>query len=119
MVEASSVACQIWHRRIAERQAALDDTVFESWRMLAATPRLRCGFLSVMRAFARYVILSAVLMGLQAGLPPLDFSPLQGRGKIHYFAGIQAAMSENYGPLKEVFEKAIDRTWKNASSSSR
>lgn len=67
----------------------------------------------------RLARLVAVLMGLQAGLPPLDFSPLQGRGKVHYFAGIQAAMSENYGPLTEVFEKVIDRTWKNASSSSR
>jgi len=67
----------------------------------------------------RLARLVAVLMGLQAGLPPLDFSPLQSRGKLHYFAGIQAAMSKNYEPLKEIFEKLIDRTWKNASSSSR
>jgi len=67
----------------------------------------------------RLARLIAVLMGLQAGLPPLDFSPLQGRGKLHYFAGIQAAMSKNYEPLTEIFEKLIDRTWKNASSSSR
>ena len=67
-------------------------------------------------ALARLV---AVLMGLQAGLPPLDFSPLQGRGKLHYFASIQAAMSNNYEPLREIFERVIDRTWKNAASSSR
>ena len=29
----------------------------------------------------------AMLMGLQAVLPPLDFSPLEGRGKKRYFAG--------------------------------
>jgi len=67
----------------------------------------------------RLARLVVVLMGLQAGLPPLDFSPLQGRGKLHYFAGIQAAMSNNYQPLKEMFEKVIDRTWKYAASSSR
>ncbi len=58
----------------------------------------------------------AVLMGLQAGLPPLDFSPLEGRGKVRYFAGIRAAMSRDYAPLGESFSRIIDRTWKRVSS---
>ncbi len=67
----------------------------------------------------RLARLVAMLMGLQAGLPPLDFSPLQGRGKRRYIAGIHAAMGEDYGVLKEMFAKVINRTWKNASSSGR
>jgi len=67
----------------------------------------------------RLARLLALLMGLQAGLPPLDFSPLDGRGKRRYIAGIHAAMDRNYAILKELFERIIDRTWKSASSSDR
>ena len=38
----------------------------------------------------RLARLLALLMALQAGLPPLDFSPLTGRGKRAYIAGIHA-----------------------------
>ena len=58
-------------------------------------------------------------MGLQAVLPPLDFSPLQGRGKRRYVAGIQAAMGKDYRLLTEMFERVIDRTWTSVSSSGR
>lgn len=67
----------------------------------------------------RLARLVTMLMGLQAGLPPLDFFPLQGRGRRRYFAGIQAATSGDYELLQEIFGKIIDRTWKNASSSGR
>ena len=67
----------------------------------------------------RLARLIALLMGLQAGLPPLDFSPLQGRGKRRYVAGIQAAMGKDYRLLTEMFERVIDRTWKSVSSSGR
>jgi len=67
----------------------------------------------------RLARLVAMLMGLQAGMPPLDFSPLQGRGRRRYIAGIQAAIGEDCDLLKEVFGKVIDRTWKGASSSGR
>lgn len=67
----------------------------------------------------RLARLLALLMGLQAGLPPLDFSPLDGRGKRRYIAGIHAAMSNDYRLLTEMFERVIDRTWKTASSSGR
>lgn len=65
----------------------------------------------------RLARLLALLMGLQAGLPPLDFSPLDGRGKRLYIVGIHAAMGNDYGLLAEMFLRVIDRTRKTASSS--
>ena len=67
----------------------------------------------------RIARLLAVLMGLQAGLPPLDFSPLEGRGNARYIAGIYAAVGRDYTPLAETFLRVIARTWKRAASSSR
>src|SRR5450830_1977610 len=67
----------------------------------------------------RVARLLAVLMGLQAGLPPLDFSPLEGRGNARYIAGIHAAVGRDYAPLAETFLRVIARTWKRAASSSR
>lgn len=64
----------------------------------------------------RVARLLAMLMGLQAGLPPLDFSPLKGRGKARYIAGIHAAVGRDYVPLAEMFLRTIDRTWKRAAS---
>ena len=52
-------------------------------------------------------------------LPPLDFSPLDGRGKLHYVAGIHAAMGRDYRKLIGLFERVIARTWKGASSNDR
>ena len=65
----------------------------------------------------RVMRLLSLLMGLQAGLPPLDFSPLAGRGLKRYVAGIHAATGRDYRLLIGLFRKVIDRTWKNASSS--
>jgi cell filamentation protein len=67
----------------------------------------------------RVARLLAVLMGLQAGLPPLDFSPLDGSGKTRYIAGIHAALGRDYAPLAEIFLRVIARTWKRAASSSQ
>lgn len=67
----------------------------------------------------RITRLLAMLMGLQAGLPPLDFSPLEERGKVRYIAGIHAALDRDYAPLAETFLRVIARTWKRAASSSR
>ena len=50
------------------------------------------------------------LMALQAGLPPLDFAPLAGRGKRAYFAAIQAVLDRDYGPLQGRFEAVIRRS---------
>lgn len=54
----------------------------------------------------------AWLMALQAGLPPLDFAAMQGRGKRDYIAAIHAAFSGSYEPMEQVFEKVIRRTWR-------
>jgi len=67
----------------------------------------------------RVARLFALLMGLQAGLPPLDFSSLDGRGKRHYIAGIHAAMEHDYSTLIGMFRRVIDRTWKRVSSNSQ
>ena len=67
----------------------------------------------------RVARLLALLMGLQAGLPPLDFSPMLGRGRRSYIAGIHAAMGRRYEALEGVFGKIIDRTLKRAASSGR
>lgn len=49
-------------------------------------------------------------MALQAGLPPLDFSPLQDRGKRDYIAAIHAAFAGNYEPMETMFRRIIRRT---------
>ena len=54
--------------------------------------------------------LLAWLMALQAGSPPLDFSPFQGRGKHHYIAAIHAAFSANYEPMETMFSRVVRRT---------
>lgn len=54
--------------------------------------------------------LLAWLMALQAGLPPLDFAPLAGRGKRAYFAAIQAVFDRDYGPLQACFAAVIRRS---------
>jgi fido (protein-threonine AMPylation protein) len=59
----------------------------------------------------------ALLMALQAGLPPLDFSPMTGRGKRAYIAGIHAAMNRNYAPLTKTIARVIERSKRRAASS--
>jgi cell filamentation protein len=59
----------------------------------------------------------ALLMALQAGLPPLDFSPMTGGGKRVYIAGIHAAMNHNYAPLTTTMARVIDRSKRRAASS--
>jgi cell filamentation protein len=63
--------------------------------------------------------LLALLMALQAGLPPLDFSPLAGRGKRPYIAAIHAALGRNYAPLSALFLLVIERSRQRAASSTR
>ncbi|OQX17746.1 MAG: hypothetical protein BWK76_09765 [Desulfobulbaceae bacterium A2] len=52
----------------------------------------------------------AVLMGLQAGLPPLDFDGIKGKKKQAYFAAVQAGMNYDYQPMEQVFGAVIART---------
>ncbi len=58
----------------------------------------------------RIARLLSVLMALQAGLPPLDFSDLQGAEREAYFAAIQAGMDRDYRPMERVFSRVIERT---------
>ena len=66
----------------------------------------------------RVARLLALLMGLQAGLPPLNFSALDGRNKQNYIASIHAALARNYVPLTAMFERVIALTWKQHAASS-
>jgi len=50
------------------------------------------------------------LMALQAGLPPLDFRNMLGRGKEDYIKAIQAGMAQNYKPMEKAFAAVIRRT---------
>ena len=58
----------------------------------------------------RVARLLTLLMGLQAGLPPLDFSPIDGVNKDAYILGIHAAMGRSYEPLVKMFEQVIAQT---------
>jgi len=62
--------------------------------------------------------LLAWLMALQAGLPPLDFSPMAGRGKKAYFAAVQAALDGDYAPMQRCFSRVVRRTQKDYGASS-
>ena len=54
--------------------------------------------------------LLAVAMGLQAGLPPLDFGGVKGAKRQQYFAAVRAGLDRNYEPMKKVFSGVIRRT---------
>jgi cell filamentation protein len=54
--------------------------------------------------------LLAVLMALQAGLPPLDFGNIKGRKRQEYFRAVQAGLDRDYKPMEEVFSAVIRRT---------
>ncbi len=54
--------------------------------------------------------LLTLLMGLQAGLPPLDFGGLSGKGKRSYIAAIHAAVGSDYAPMTAVFSDVVRRS---------
>jgi cell filamentation protein len=54
--------------------------------------------------------LLSTLMGVQAGLPALQFHSLRGNEKRRYLAGILAAFLKDYAPIERVFRRLIDRT---------
>jgi cell filamentation protein len=49
-------------------------------------------------------------MGLQAGLPALDFSGVQGEEKRRYIAAVQAGLDRDYALMTAVFARIIKRT---------
>ncbi len=52
----------------------------------------------------------SILMALQAGLPPLDFSLIAEEKKQAYFAAIQAGLDKNYEPMERLFAEIIERS---------
>jgi len=58
----------------------------------------------------RVARLLAVLMALQAGLPPLDFVNIKGRKRQEYFRAVQAGLDRDYKPMEKVFSAVIRRT---------
>lgn len=57
--------------------------------------------------------LLAMLMALQAGLPPLDFSEFEGERKEEYFAAVRTGLDKNYQPMEKVFNDVISLTLKS------
>jgi cell filamentation protein len=57
----------------------------------------------------RVARLLAILMGLQAGLPPLDFGGIRGRKRQEYFAAVQYGLDRNYDPMEIVLRSVIKR----------
>ncbi len=58
----------------------------------------------------RVARLLAALMALQAGLPFLDFSDIQGEKKGEYEAAVRSGMKRDYEPMEEIFRTVISRS---------
>ena len=54
--------------------------------------------------------LLATLMGLQAGLPVLNFGGIRGEEKRRYIGAVHAAVGRDYTPMTTVFQRVITRT---------
>lgn len=52
----------------------------------------------------------AILMAIQAGLPPLDFSEMISAGKEKYIKAVQAWMDRNYKPMEKLFTYVVRMT---------
>lgn len=59
--------------------------------------------------------LLASLMAMQANLPMLNFDYIAGKHKSDYIAAVQAALNENYEPMKEIFKIVITKSIKKLS----
>lgn len=67
----------------------------------------------------RLARLLATLMGLQAGLPVLDFGGVRAQEKHRYIAAIHAALDRDYAPMTAVFIRIITRTLRSQTRISR
>jgi cell filamentation protein len=54
--------------------------------------------------------LLAILMALQAGLPPLNFSGIKGKKRREYFAAVQTGLDRDYRLMEKVFYAVLRRT---------
>lgn len=50
------------------------------------------------------------LMGLQAGLPPLDFGGIRGELRQKYFFAVQAGLNYDSSPMASVFRTVLKRS---------
>ena len=62
--------------------------------------------------------LLATLMGLQAGLPVLDFGGIRGETKRRYIAAVHAALDRDYRPMTGIFRGVIARTLRAQATAS-
>ncbi len=53
----------------------------------------------------------STIMGLQAGLPPLEFECLDGELKESYFYAVQAGMECNYQPMEDIFKVVLESSF--------
>lgn len=58
----------------------------------------------------RVARLLSILMAVQSGLPPLDFSGVVGKKKKEYISAVQEGMSKNYELMEKIFRSVIRRT---------
>jgi cell filamentation protein len=54
--------------------------------------------------------LLSVLMGLQAGLPVLDFGGIRAAEKRRYIKSVHAALAGDYASMEGIFHRVIERT---------
>ena len=59
--------------------------------------------------------LLAILMGLQARLPPLDFTGVKGKKRQQYFAAVLAGIGRDYEPMERIFSEVVRRSRRAAS----
>jgi cell filamentation protein len=62
--------------------------------------------------------LLATLMGLQAGLPTLDFGGIRGETKRRYILAVHAALGRDYRPMTAIFRGVITRTLRAQATAS-
>src|SRR5258708_24203487 len=60
--------------------------------------------------------LLAMLMGLQAGLPALEFGGVRGAKKRRYIAAVHSALDHHYAPMTAKFRDGITKTLKSAAT---
>jgi cell filamentation protein len=54
--------------------------------------------------------LLAILMGLQAKLPPLDFTEIKGKKRQVYFGAVRAGVGRDYKPMEQFFNDVVHKT---------
>ncbi len=98
------------HRQLAQYTPCLPAAEPEMARALAVVHAELVLIHPFREGNGRCARLLALLMALQAGLPPLDFTGLTGAGGRHYIAAIHASMAGDYAPMSALFSAVIRRS---------